>query len=70
MSEAWPLLIDATRIEFRAAVDRSNFLLTVHSEGHPPIDIRLPVAFGPELLNELQMLIQRGFQAPGRAPTH
>ena len=58
MSNAWPHLIDATRIEYMAAKDRSGFLLTVHSQGNPSVRIRLPLSYGSELLTQIENMVR------------
>lgn len=54
MTDAWPTMFDATLLKFRVAKDRSHFFLEVQSQGHPSIGIRLPLSFGPELVEQLQ----------------
>ena len=71
MPDTWPLLIDATRIEYRVASDRSNYLLTVHSLGNPSVDIRLPIAAGADLLEQIQNMVATGdaLTTPQHKPT-
>jgi hypothetical protein len=58
--ENWPYLFDASRLEFRVAKHRSEFLLRVHSQGNPSIDIRFPLSYGPELLAQVQNMVATG----------
>ena len=71
-SQTWPLLIDATRLKFRVAKDRTNFLLTVESQGNPSVDIRFPLSYGPQLVEQLQniwrLLVQPYDPKPPRDP--
>ena len=66
------LWITATRIEFRVSKDRSGFLLTVHSQSSPPVEILFPKWFGPELLEQVQNMVRLSEQPydpnPSRDP--
>lgn len=62
MAGAWPLLIDATRMEFRVDKDRTHFLLRVHSQGNPSADIRFPLSYGPELVTQLANMLETAQQ--------
>lgn len=59
-------IINATRIVCAAARDRSHFLLTVHSHNSPSIDIRFPLSFAPDLVEQLQNMIAVGRTDPNR----
>jgi hypothetical protein len=60
--ETWPLMIDASRMIFRVAKSRSDFLLTVQSQGNPSVDIRFPLSYGPELAKQLLNMLQTAGQ--------
>ena len=64
MSNTWPILIDATRIECRSALDRSHFLLTVHSHNNPSVDIRFPMDAAHIVLEQIQNMIAVGKTDP------
>ena len=68
MDEAWPLVINATRMYFQAARDRSHFLLTVESRSNPSVDIRLPIEFASELESQLRNLLARAGGEPLAGP--
>ena len=61
-AQTWPLLIDATRLKFLVAKDRTNFLLTVESQDNPSVDIRFPLSYGPQLLAQLQNMLETAGQ--------
>lgn len=58
------MIIDATRIECRAARDRSHFLLTVHSRDNPSVDIRFPMDAAEMVLEQIQNMIAVGKTDP------
>ncbi len=68
MSDAWPLIIDPTRMECRVARDKSHYLVTFHSAGHPSVDIRFPIDYGPTLLSQIENMVRTGEVAPNRKP--
>ena len=54
MDDTWPMLIKASGIECRIALDGSHFLLTVHSQGNPSVDIGFPAETLSAVLEQLQ----------------
>ena len=67
MSDVWPLIIEASRIECRAARDRSHFLLTVHSQNNPSVDIRFPMGTAQTVLDQIQNMVAVGKTDPQRS---
>lgn len=68
MQIPWPLLIEATRMKFHVAKDRQTFVLTVESQGNPPVDIQFPLSYGPDLAIQLQNMLRNAVEEPGRKP--
>ena len=68
MAGTFPLLIDASRIVCRVSRYRSHFLLTIHSQGNPSIDIRFPISSGEILLTQIQNMVDTAATAPDSKP--
>jgi hypothetical protein len=68
MADAWPLLIDATRMTFQVAKARTDFLLTIESQGHPSVGIRFPISFGYELAEQLLNMLENAEKAYDPSP--
>jgi len=63
-----PMIVDAARVKFEAAKDRSNFLLTIDTTDNQSIEIRFPGWFAHELAEQTNNLAARFPKDQTRTP--